>query len=98
MWRDRLQDRLRLSLAPLRAAGRSWRAYRHDDRTRCCQLAESALAPTFAISSTSVGPAVLVQTPCVARSIVRSESKRARASHCRTTVHLQTTASLAERS
>src|ERR1035441_11013022 len=83
MWRDRLQDRLRPLLAPLWAAGQSWRACRRGDKIRWCQWIESDPSRRFVIPSASAGPADLAQAPLVVRLYVRSESRRVGASRCR---------------
>ena len=60
--------------------------------------AEVALLGRSAILSASAEPAGPARTPPAARLRVRSESARGRASRCRTTVRLQTSASPAWRS
>ena len=93
MWRDRLPGRPRRLPAPRWAAGRNSRACRRGDRTRCCQSAGSGPSRTSAIPSASAGPEPPLAAPPVVRSPVRSQSRRARASRCRTTVPLRTIAS-----
>src|SRR5688572_16225041 len=94
---DRLPDRLTSSLALQWVAGRNWPAYRHGDRSRYCRLGGNDPPQISVIPPASAESLRLVQTRLFARLLVRSESERGRALHCRTIARLQTSANPAWR-